>query len=771
MIMEDLNKAERGAISPLGHDVTGRFSRKGTKKKENELPAWRRSLLDCVLVGLFMFFLAATDFTLFAGSGNIDLFVGSIFPRLEIFLAWCVILLFGMGAALLLCSQKTLKCLLAALFSLAFVYVMFKQFAQFNKEILVMGSLMSIYWPIGLGFAGVTYYVYSQKKLVFKVLLTIASAVFFMHTYVAYTQHVYDRDFIELHNEQQASADKDRRFIHLMFPNLVSQTYLATMKKDKDMTRMREIMQGFFLKNNFRNYTQAYAPEDHYLKNMIKSFNLESDNNAVSYLLTMRPLTEYWRFYNLRSDYIFLQSNELYDLFKKYNFQVSAYKTRDIDMCHKDHQFNVDRFIEIINRPADLFAFDLPTGTRVNVLLIEWLNSMQLFGNLSKIYNIFHKAVNFDDVPMLGFSYEGLYVANSLDTFDVILHHMQEDKGRQAYFALIDLPSDMYIYDEYCQIKPRTEWRALSNQPRVRHDYTLEKQEAYLAQTRCLFGKLEQFIERMKAQNLWKNTVMVIQGVSGVNNFLNQPINDTKENFIANHLVTFAIHDDKMVKGERNTKSCSTSGLLFEYLYKKNKCKNENPIIHESLMRHTSAELDKLPTVKNDVSEKIFAKWYKSWQEVNGDTQFDVSRIHSVAEKQQSAATQNEVTVEAEVKSMSEEEDQPDETDEDELQDEEDVADDNEQETTDEPQTDEDKKIEAEIQEDVQRTVADAEAEIQKEIQELETETDATAKTAEKADNASVATDNGEDFGLDKKAVEKENVTPKVETADGAVEK
>lgn len=180
-------------------------------------------------------------------------------------------------------------------------------------------------------------------------------------------------------------------------------------------------------------------------------------------------------------------------------------------------------------------------------------------------------------------------------------------------FALIDLPSDMYVYDEFCRVKPRDKWLNMKNLPWVKNDYTLEKQKAYLQQTRCLFGKLEQFTEKLKKENIWDSSVFIIQGVSGVNNFRNFTISNAKEDFIANRLVALAIHDYKMNKGERRSNMCAISNIVSGYLFRQDRCLNEDANISKSFMSSLEDDLKHLETRSDKNDQDVFSKWYTEW--------------------------------------------------------------------------------------------------------------------------------------------------------------
>ena len=67
----------------------------------------------------------------------------------------------------------------------------------------------------------------------------------------------------------------------------------------------------------------------------------------------------------------------------------------------------------------------------------------------------------------------------SIKTFDILLQNIEEDKGQQAYFVFVDLLSNMYIYNEFCQIKPTDEWYDISSLPWIKNDLSQQRQLAY----------------------------------------------------------------------------------------------------------------------------------------------------------------------------------------------------------------------------------------------------------------------------------------------------
>lgn len=617
MSLQDLNQDNTYAVSPLSHDYGERFSRKGKVKKIN--PQYSH-LVDSLLIFVFCFCLLAIDFILFAGSGNIEVFKDSVIPTPEVLLGMASFAAIVFVIVIVLYKYTIVKSSFAALIAFGFVYAVFTQFSQVQQEIVFGQSLhLSSYLVGGLILAGVTYIIFVQKYRLFKLLLTLAAVVLLADVYVGYIRLATPHEFLESHNSQKLSKASNKRFVYFLLPNLVSYPYLNGMKMP-EAQETKNIMQGFYQKNDFKVYMQAYAPEQEYLDNMVVSFNPLSEKTVKSHLLKTKMTVDYWQFQNLKNEYIYLKNNQLYNMFRKNKFQISAYKSRDFDMCHAQHKINVNRCIEKINQPTNIYSMSLSVVEKTKILMFEWLSSWFLFDNMSSIYHALEKVVDADKIPMVGVNYNNLYVVNSIKTFDILLDDMQKDSGRQAYFVFADIPSNMYIYDEFCQLKPQEDWLDMMSLPWIKRDYTLQRQTAYLQQTKCLYGKFEQFIDQLKENNMWDDTTIVIQGTSGVNNFKNYRYTKFIDNFIANRLVTMAIHDKKQKNTEADMELCPTNNILTRYLLHTNaSCDQTKLGIHSNLYQTLQQKLQQLTRGANIDHSAEFTAWYQKWQAANNN--------------------------------------------------------------------------------------------------------------------------------------------------------
>ncbi len=629
MFLEDLNTATNsGTFSPLNHDYEGRFSRKGAKKEKKKPSKW----LHLLLIILYTTLLPATDFILFAGSGNIKVFDGSWLPIPEVLMAFgcffAIMVIFGF----LLSKQFEISGAWAGLVTFAFIYAVFKQFSQIQQHITIGTTDVPTSMLLGIVCGAIVFIVFAQDRVFYKLLLLTATLVMFGNVYVSYMRNMEPHEFVESFNNQKEDASKRKLYIHFMLPNLASYSYLSTLK-NPEASHTKNIMQGFYQKNNFKVYAQAYTPEQEYLDNMIINFNPASKKKSYEHILDTKLLSEYWRFHNLRDEYIYLKDNQLYDVFRKSKFQISAYKSRDFDMCHAKHKINVNRCIEKINQPTNIYSMRLSVWDKTKILFVEWFSSLHLLNDMSSLYNTLASVANVDKTPMVGVNYNNLYVVNSTKTIDILLEDIKKDSGKQAYFVFIDMPSNMYIYDEFCRLKPQDEWLDMANLPWIKTNYNKQRRLAYFQQTKCLYGKLEQFINRLKDENLWNDTVMVIQGTSGVNDFQNYKQEDFIKNFISNRLVTMAIHDNQMKESLVDNSFCPTQSILNEYLFNR-KCKASNLGVHSSIVANVRAKMSRLTTGINQNKISTFDKWYKDWADYNQDAkpQFDIFKKESKEE-------------------------------------------------------------------------------------------------------------------------------------------
>lgn len=615
MFMNNLNDIkEDTAVPPLKHDYDGRFSRKGAKVEQKVFdPEW----LDIWLSALFMAFLLAADFVLVAGSGNIKVFTYSLLPvpSVAVILVGIFALCYGISVG---CKERTVRHFAAAVVAFFFIYLIFQQFAQYHKHIEVGNVNIPSFFIFGTVLAAITFVVYEQNKLMFRVLYTVASVVLFFHIYISYTSYPWKQEFVELHNTQKQGGVVTQKYIHFIFPNLVSPAYVASLD-GKEARKTQDIMQSFFANNNFKVYNKAYTNYETQKDNLVSLFNFNSKERPENHTLNTRLLNDYWSFYGANTDYVDLKDNALYDKLNADGYKISAYQSRNYDICHKNHQYNVERCVAKMNHPLNIHEAGISFIGKVSILLAEWISSMNLFKDDNAFYSTLSLADKNAKLPFIGSKTNNLYAVEAINALDVLSYNIKLDADKQAYFVFVDTPSNMLIYDEYCQIKPYNQWVNLFERPWVKANYTDERQTAYLQQTRCLFGKMQQFIDRLKNNGDLQNTVIVMQGISGVNNFSAAKINNVENEFLANRMVTMAIYDQNNTDTTADNRLCSSNHILDGYFKGKVVCDHSHLVIHQKFINNINRNLSTF-LQKKYIQHINYDEWYEKWRNINHDT-------------------------------------------------------------------------------------------------------------------------------------------------------
>lgn len=590
-----------------------------------------------ILTGLktvYIYLLLMLDLVLFTGSGNLDIFEGHalIAPELAIvsflLLLVCVLI---MSAFSFSDFWQNITCSAVTYW---FIVVLFNQFSEFDQGNFIGRYLKDNFGPnvpqiffahshivLALVLAAAVFWFLAKAQAksvaVYVVLFFFALVGILYHDY---TDSQNQHDFIEIYESDENNANESKqKFIYIMLPNLASYKYFSTFDP-MESQNVDKIIAGFLAKNNFKVYPNAYHSGGDTFLNMVSAVNPFDQNEINDHIMDTMLLYKYWRFFNLDDDYILLKDNQMFDTFKKADYKISAYKSRGVDICRKKYGFNVDRCIEKLNRPVNLYSMNLPVFDRAKLLFIEWIASMDMFSNLSVVYKTLKLFTQPEDLPMIGINYNNLYVVNSIKTFDVLTNDILTDKGRQAYFVFADIPSDMFVYDQFCNIKPQSEWISLNNLPWVNVDNKHLKRIAYVEQTKCLYGKLQELLDNLEKNQMLQNTVLVINGMSSTNNFQSDLIEDFSEDLLNNRLVMMAIKSPDNKTFSIQSQICPPKSILSHYLYKTPVCNGlEDSDIHVRLrfkLESLLASLDVTPEeAENDVP--LFEKWYNFWKQYN----------------------------------------------------------------------------------------------------------------------------------------------------------
>lgn len=286
-------------------------------------------------------------------------------------------------------------------------------------------------------------------------------------------------------------------------------------------------------------------------------------------------------------------------------------------MCKVNNETVVNRCVEKNSMPIDFDGMDLSLEQKIEILVAQWIESMGLFEDFSYSYSLLRPFVDVETFPVVGISYKNIDIKNSLDILDRLAKDVDSDTGNRAYFVNLNMPGDTFIYDEYCRVKPIEKWQNKNDQPWVRMISNNEKRKAYAEQLRCVYGALEKFMSALQQSEAGKKSVVVIQGMSGINGMV--PLNE--KGFLKElknrKYVDMAIKDPLKSDFKVAHDICSAPNILKQYLYRKGKCPELQEFnLHADAARDFANSLHSLTIdeASIDTAKKNFDAWYQGWQ-------------------------------------------------------------------------------------------------------------------------------------------------------------
>ena len=315
------------------------------------------------------------------------------------------------------------------------------------------------------------------------------------------------------------SEVQGKNLIFLSFNSLVSPNTLAAManvsSKQINVKESFNRVLGFLTRNDFILYPNALVKNvDEPFLNLISSYNPDSKDEASAHMQVSAIRDEYFIFDALQSDRIYLKDSSLYSKLRKEDYTLNVYQTRGVDVCYLNNKLAVALCKEKINAPTAWNDGKISTGQKTVLLLSQWLNSTGFVSSLNPLLRMVEYALPVQADLSMNFNAGQLYAVNAVKVFDQILDNLERQSGNQAYFAVIDMPSETYIYDEFCQLKAMPDWISEDNQSFAKPVAIDQRRNAYAEQLSCLFGALDTFIRRLDKMGYLENTTVIIEGLN-----------------------------------------------------------------------------------------------------------------------------------------------------------------------------------------------------------------------------------------------------------------
>lgn len=597
---------------------------KEQKKKGRRL---REYFVDLFIKSLLLAALLCIDFTLFAEAGSYNLFTAEQTLSPEAVLIYEMIIIFSFMLIFLFSFSLTLQNFIVGLGSGFLLLALFAQFALFDSHSILLSYISSsptgtisnilsnyshIVLSIGLilfVFIFLTFAQRSTQTYLSGILLLILGGLI-SEAYFNPRSRIFDTK-ASLGDESFHPQSHNIVLIALQnSPSFYQLSNFDEPQKIKDIEQATNNLLGFYQQNNFTYYPYAYIKHNNnpYL-NMVSNLNSNIDKDPEQLLLSDVIMNSYWDFKNVGHSKLYLKDNHFFDTLIKDDYNIRVYEGDGIELCSINSRLSVNRCISRTGLPIDLDPLNISTHQKTALLAAQWLESTGFTNSIDPILEVASMFTR--ETQPLRFSTSQLKTYGAFKNLDLITQDISTDKGNNAYITIIDMPGDLFIYDNLCNLKPISRWINAKDEK----TNLLEKRKAFAEQTSCVYGQLEKFIQRLEKNGSLKQTTLIITG-------LNTPfptIPGAEKNFFKNLQNTkqtgMAIYDPLKDQADIDYRLCTVPSILQDYLTKQ-ACKElEGFTLTEQLKAQLfqDAKKQELSNERIEEAKTAFKQWYTSW--------------------------------------------------------------------------------------------------------------------------------------------------------------
>ena len=551
------------------------------KSRSSRFSSWSgdaNSFRDKLFRSIYIFLLFALDLVMFIYSVNGRL-LESDSVNLAVFVILGAVFLVSFVLILLLSFSIDLQNALCGLFTTLITVAFFYQFRQgdvnnfldvwFSKHASWL-SFICVFpspWIIGFLLGAFIFVAFRfSDAILFITLVLLFSGVIGVEK-----NEILRRTNAEYQEIQElpltAGEVSETSVVYLMLPKLPSYQFLNSIR-DTNFREFRDLLIGFYATNDFEIYPNAFVKNGDTMSNIIDILNQVDYTSTTSANRGFSELDNNWNFIHGGLDKYVLEYDQLYDYMVKQGFGVSKYAMPGFNFCVADNAFFSDRCVIKGYKTVSLFDKNVSLENNVFALLGEWVLSLKI----KELRPIAKKLIASSTLKNMKVISENRRVSleGGAAIFEKLSSDYRRDEGGQFYLAYVDLPSDVYIYDEFCNVKPRDKWVSLKDNT-ITSVGIDEKRKAYADQAKCLVGKLQEYMEEISETPRLKKTDIFIQGVSPLRE-LAGVTGDMYSNFVADKLVNLAIRKGKKPKFLINANVCLASDFTKTWLKNQDYC-------------------------------------------------------------------------------------------------------------------------------------------------------------------------------------------------------
>ncbi len=391
---------------------------------------------------------------------------------------------------------------------------------------------------------------------------------------------------------------------------------------------------AFYRSNGFTFYPSAYLRFPDRYRNVGAALNPSLED--VTSKLFSRDDSSY--FVSSAEARVFLLQNDLFKALKDKDYKINVYQTYPFDFC-KGFEGQVEKCVTYPAPLGALYQTDLSVSDRVLLLAGHFLNSTPV--GKDAIEKMRAKP------SLSGLPFVGNPLSHSLPVGQAgVLYRLVKDaeaaKGKNVFFAHLNLPHYPYMYDENCKlITDPMKWRSRSSVGKKDLLDGMQNRQAYMRQLACTYGQLNYMLNDLKESGALKNTKIVIHGDRGDGLQKDERLTTsmTRIQYQVDRLkrdmtTVFAVYDAQKGKAAVEKGACDLQTLVNRHVLDV----KDGTCLPPDLSKATDPEKEAVMTWLSEpvedawLKKESYAPIYAAWREKGGQ-----AFMARVAQRQQQA--------------------------------------------------------------------------------------------------------------------------------------
>ena len=379
-------------------------------------------------------------------------------------------------------------------------------------------DLETYYVLIGLFLCLFTLYWALQNK--FFVIATAVFATFFVVTVVQSVLFYSVNDFRFAEKMPARDQNPPPRLVHLILDAHIGIEGIPTgIGAGK---AVKEQLIHFYQKNGFHVFGGAFSHYSNTRNSIPNMLNFSVENQDMSLVKGEKA-----QYQILRNDYFKILSHRGYHI----NALYSSY----LDIC-SDSRVAIDTcFWYPHGELGILRSMEMPISDKLKAISIEYFNKP--ISRSCSLYISIRPLLSALGISLPTWTWDYKVGVSSLHTMQILdglwkdILHMPPGNALVAHLLYPHFP---YVARPDCSIRlPFGKWTKSHNFARPPSNTAESREERYLKyfeQLQCLYTKLDELFERMRASGIYDNTIIILHGDHGPKIAMNEPNSKHRDN-------------------------------------------------------------------------------------------------------------------------------------------------------------------------------------------------------------------------------------------------